>query len=284
MVDRQGSAPRILKWSAFSGDTFVKPILDRLSQKFRVLPLEAPGRADLLWFDWCDGMLVETLKHSDRLPPVIARLHSYEVNTEHPANVDWSKVSALIFVADHIREKAISKFDIKVPIIRTIPNGVDLDTFEPYKRVGWVGHSPEKKGANLFVRVVKESPPWCHFMVAGFGVEDYLRGALDDYLARVEFCGWVDDMPWFWGECDYVLSCSPWEGTCQSLLEGIAAGCIPIVPAEEWARRQFPSANVLHTPSDIRAILGRYMEDVPEQRLCLDQIDLLVEDVCPSAS
>ena len=117
--------------------------------------------SDLSWFEWCDRLVIE----ASRLPkvcPMICRLHSYEVFTDIPGQVDWVKIDDLIFVAPHIRDMALSKIPDLEQNVRThiIHNGVDLDTYGFSERrqgfnIAYVGYIHHRKNPSLLLQCLR---------------------------------------------------------------------------------------------------------------------------------
>jgi glycosyltransferase involved in cell wall biosynthesis len=299
----------VLKWIARPGESFIQPILERLRPQFTIKRVGEPGHADLFWHDWCDGHLVARTA-SPPSAPVIARLHSYEAFTPWPGQVKWGRVAALIFVADHVRERVLGKWEIEGPQILTIPNGFNKAKFTPRgrgprgKKIGWVGGITEKKGPELFaqvVRAVTDYDPKYRFFAAGDFQEERLKAYFDGVLnpGEVEFLGHLEDMPAFYRTMDYVLSTSPWEGTQQSVGEGIACGCIPLVHRWPGAEKVYPMALHWTAVDELVGHLRRYsttygplmdkmaleMRDgLTNVEHCLDRIEALVGRVLCLAS
>ena len=115
-----------------SGDTFIEPIMARLPyETAKLMSWPPPEIPDLLWIEWCDTAAVNITK-MPRFAPTIVRLHSYEAFVGWPGQVDWRKVDALVFVAEHVRDWVKEAHGIPDDV-RTviIPNGLDFERFYP---------------------------------------------------------------------------------------------------------------------------------------------------------
>ena len=67
-------------------------------------------------------------------------------------------------------------------------------------------------------------------------------------MEYVSFDGYQDDMPAYFSKYDIVLSCSDREGTHESVLQAMAAGCIPLI--RDWPLvKRFGGASTLY-PSE----------------------------------
>ena len=83
--------------------------------------------ADILFLEWMNEMAINVTK----LPvlkdkQVLIRCHSYEALAPYVQQITWSSVSAIIFVASHIRDivlKSIPKLPEMVEVF-VVPNGV----------------------------------------------------------------------------------------------------------------------------------------------------------------
>ena len=84
---------------------------------------------DIAWFEWCDQLIAEvTMK--PQLCNYICRLHSYEMFTDFPYQVDWNRVDKLIFVSDIVKDYTLKTFKIRPDIATVINNGVDVERFK----------------------------------------------------------------------------------------------------------------------------------------------------------
>jgi glycosyltransferase involved in cell wall biosynthesis len=252
---------RTIGWVAASGDSFVQPILAHLARQYRIVPVtDWPDPAvDLLWCDWCDEALVE-ITSKPRTCPLIARLHSYEAFAESGdllRRIDWSKVDALVFVAEHVRRHVRKHHQIAGPTLHTIRHGIDLDRFSPPpersrgRKVGWVGTVTSKKGPQLFVQAaaaLRRRDPAFEFHVVGAIAEERVEAYVEHLLALLDLAGSVhlhgavpsEEIPDLLRGMDYILSTSPWESTQLSVAQAVACGCIPLIHHWPGADEVYP--------------------------------------------
>ncbi len=270
----------VVGWIATGGETFIQPILAHLRETFAVKPVTRwpDPEVDLLWCEWCDERLIEVTA-KPKTCPIVARLHSYEAFRESGdfvARVNWSKVDALLFVAEHVKRFVLARYPVEGPEIHVIPNGVDLDRFAlPAgktwgKKVAWVGGITFKKGPELFVQAaaaLRAFDPEFEFHVAGELQQERYAAYFQHILPRlgldaaVRFHGSIPpgDMPAFFQSMDYVLSTSPWEGAQQSVAEGIASGCIPLVHDWPGAEQVYPflAGDLWRTTAELVEVVRR---------------------------
>ncbi|MCX6833500.1 MAG: hypothetical protein NT028_15485, partial [candidate division Zixibacteria bacterium] len=103
---------KIAFFASFS--TFLDPIMNDLRQDNEIRlfdnadPTEAQMRdlldwCDLAWLEWCDNLVIAASKMPKRCK-IICRLHSYEVFTGMPGQVDWSKIDHVVLVNRSVEE------------------------------------------------------------------------------------------------------------------------------------------------------------------------------------
>jgi len=277
------------------GDHFLKPIVER----FGMVEQAGDWTCDALFVEWA-YRLAKGLLHNPPFP-VIVRCHSFEAFQPELYATNWSNAAAVIFVAQHVLDYARERgFDH--PNVHLIPPGIDTDYFVPEPRplgkvVGFVGALNHKKGPMLLAQVIRaivERDSEFEFRLCGGPgdprFEAYFWHAVRDIRDNVTNLGRLEDMRPFYHGCDYVLSTSPWEGTAQSIGEGLASGCIPLVHAWPGADVQYPETVPFRTPEQAAKFAlwwqdrgPEYLEPVraalPTQADCLDAIGEVIEGV-----
>jgi glycosyltransferase involved in cell wall biosynthesis len=246
------------------GDSFLTPLLPALEQHYETRFITAgPGEdlaaaiawADIVWLEWCWDHAVWATRNA--IPfgkPCVVRLHSIEaLQTRYPAQMDWSRVTRLVTVAEDITEILLTNFPAiaaAVPI-QMIPNGIDMTRFRPGNpdrfRVGWVGHLEPKKNPMLLMQIAQQTfrrDPRFRFHVAGAFTDlrtaRYLR-AMQSALGLagvVRFEGHVADMPAWYEDKGVLLCTSMYESFGMNIGEAMAVGAFPVVHA-------FPGADLL---------------------------------------
>lgn len=223
--------------------------------------------ADTVMCEWCLGNAVFYSRNARPGQRIVVRFHRVEVETDFPAQVALDRVSAMVFVSDHVLDEAAARFGWPADRLAVIPNTVDRSALALPKlpgaefNLGLVGFVPRRKRIDLALDVLerlrehdtrfrllaKGSPPWDQDWV-------WRRGAERDYFERVyqrvdrspllrgavtfEPFGAV---PQFLQKVGFILSTSEHEGHQVGLAEGMASGAIPVVTARAGAREQYPA-------------------------------------------
>lgn len=224
--------------------------------------------ADLAWFEWCDNLLIEATKRNKKCP-IVCRLHSYEAFTDMPASVDWSKVDQLIFVNRSVEEIARPLINQSVPWT-VIHNGVDCEKFKipkskQYgKKIASVGYINYKKNPTLLLycfKKIHEYDPEYTFHVAGAHQDARIKLYFDNFLKEnplpITFYGWVNDMPNWYSDKDYIISTSLFESFHYSIAEGMASGLIPLIHNWFGVKYVYPGEYVFNDPDDCLELLKR---------------------------
>jgi glycosyltransferase involved in cell wall biosynthesis len=247
-------------------DSFLAPLLPALEQHYETRFVTAgPGKdlaeaiawADIVWLEWCwDHAVWATRNAIPPGKPCIVRLHSIEaLQTQYPSQIDWSRVTCLVTVAEDITDVLLTGFPAiagAVPI-QVIPNGIDLGRFRPGTpdrfRVAWVGHLEPKKNPMLLMQIAQRThqrDSRFSFHVAGAFTDlrtaRYLKsmqGALG-LAGVVWFDGAVADMPAWYADKGVLLSTSMYESFGMNIGEAMAVGAFPVVHSFPGADRLWP--------------------------------------------
>jgi glycosyltransferase involved in cell wall biosynthesis len=245
-------------------DSFLAPLIPALEQNYETRFIATgPGEelaaaiawADIVWLEWCWDHAVWATRNA--LPtgkPCIVRLHSIEaLQTSYPGQLDWSRVSRLVTVANDITDILLDRFPVIVGAvpIQVIPNGIDTARFRlctPDRfHIAWVGHLEPKKNPMLLMQIaqrIRQFDPRYTFHVAGSFTDlrtgRYLREMQQTLRlgGTVNFCGQVEDMPTWYADKGILLSTSMYESFGMNIGEAMAVGAFPVV-------HHFPGANLL---------------------------------------
>ena len=225
---------------------------------------------DVAWVDWCDQLLI-AITQLPKTKPIIARLHSYEVFSDMPKQVNWSKVDHLVFVNDIVQErfKQLVK-DCPSPQ-SIIYNGVNLDKFqippdkEYGKKVAYVGEINYKKNPILALQCFREihrHDIGYSFHVAGVFEDPRIKMYWDYFVERhglpVVEDGYVEDMPAWYADKDYILSSSIFESFQYAVAEGMACGLLPLIHQWPGADDIYNPATTFCTPDECVKLLRAY--------------------------
>jgi len=223
--------------------------------------------ASTILCEWCVGNAVWHAAHRRDGQRVVVRLHRMEVETPYPAELDLERVDALVFVADHVRERACRRFGWAADErMHVIPNSVDLGRLDQPKlpgaefALGVVGFAPAFKRLDRaldllervraaderFVLRCKGHLPWELPGVLNRPADRAFFERLFDRIAHapllrdaVHFEPFGDDVADFLSEAGWIVSVSDDEGHAVGLAEGMAARCAPVIVERPGARSQY---------------------------------------------
>jgi len=254
-------------------DNFIDPIIEGLSSDYTVRKFvvrtkwdifNAIDYGDIIFFEWANEVAVIGTNYKKiEGKKVIIRLHSYEIFTDFPKQINWDVVDRLIFVAPHIREilNELSPGIIDKVKNEVIYNGVDIDKI-PFKKretgfnVAWVGFINYKKNPQMALQIMKKLVDidkryllhiagsyqdlrykvYLEHMIKEMGLQD-----------NVVFYGWIDDMEDFWKGMDYLLHTSIHEGHSLAITEAMARGIKPVIHNFRGARELYPDIDIFNT-------------------------------------
>lgn len=266
---------------------FLGDIVARLSKKNKITVSDEQRpeqlrqlmqQADLVWLEWCDQTAI-TVSKLPKTCPIVCRLHSYELFSDWPSQVNWTAIDHLVFVSTAVQELVARWHRVSVPQT-VILNGVDCARFTippgktMNKRIASVGYINYKKNPALLLHAfhaIHDYDPAYTLHIAGEHQDPRLVLYLEHYLRRhplpVHFDGWVKDMPAWYADKSYVISTSLFESFHYSIAEGMASGLLPLVHDWFGADRLYPEQALFALPHDCRDLIKRYEQsDVTQLR------------------
>ncbi|MFH1893699.1 MAG: glycosyltransferase [Candidatus Zixiibacteriota bacterium] len=227
--------------------------------------------ADLAWFEWCDQLLIQATK-LHKTCKIICRLHSYEAFTQMPAEVDWTKIDRLILVNQNVAD-VLNEFHNIVVKKEIIHNGVDLNKFTiPNgktfgKKICSLGYINYKKNPGLLLycfKAIHDYDPEFEFFIAGRHQDPRIKIYFDHMIKRLDLPihlqDWVEDVPAYLKDKDFVISTSLFESFHYSIAEGMASGLLPLVHAWPGAENVYPEEYLFNTPDECVTLLDRLMK------------------------
>lgn len=224
-------------------------------------------RSEIVFVEWGSYASVWATKYVDSSKKIIVRVHSFEVFSPLIYFVNWSRVSHLIFVAEHVRSILVEQLPQLAQIPFSILSNINqFSAFELPKKddakytLGMAVFNDSNKdpifALKILVELLRKDSRW-KLRLAGrpfkpgpWEVENrYMmffysfinRNGLGD---RVIFDGYQDNMPEWYRGVGFILSCSVREGTHESLLEGIASGSVPVIRDWPMVKRYKAAATV----------------------------------------
>lgn len=218
------------------------------------------SRADIVICEWALGNAVWYSSHLQAHQKLHIRVHGQEVNLEYFSKMDFSKISSINFVSQHLLDDGL----LKQPMIprekcHVIPNYVLCEKLDRPKldgaefNIGLIGIVPKMKRLDkaldileevrkkdsryrLFIKGKKpEEYSWMKNRPGemAFYHEQYSRIDNSKWLkGAVFFDGFGSDMATWYQKIGYVLSTSEHESFHLSVADGAASGSIPKII--EW--------------------------------------------------
>lgn len=151
-----------------------------------------------------------------------------------------NSVDRFVAISEAVKENLISR-GAEAEMIEIIPSGVDRELFNLMDRqetefftIGCACALERNKGVELILKSLvllnKNLTGW-KCKIAGTGPDRDMLEKLAISLGlgdKVEFCGFVDDMPKFYKSLDVYVLASRSEGLGSSLIEAGACGALPV--------------------------------------------------------
>lgn len=216
---------------------------------------------DIAWFEWCDNLLIEATR-MPKVCKIVCRLHRYEAHTDYPSAVQWDKVDRLIMVSETIKDDLLLRFPIETPI-SIVHNGLNLSKF-PFqdsrqygKKVAYVGYIKPVKNPALMIQcfyALKQYDPEFTFHIAGehqdIAHQLYFKDMLKRLDITVEYAGWVNNVPGWLADKDFITSFSIIESFQYSVAEGMALGLFPLVHTWRGCEQFYPERSFFRTSEE----------------------------------
>ena len=231
------------------------------------------SQADIIFCEWCLGNAVWYSQHKLPHQKIIVRLHLQELKLQYIDQTDWENVSALILICPFNYNLVREKYPFLKEKAVLIYNPIDCIALDQPKlpgaefNLGLMGISPMRKAPHLAVKIlnrmkkidrrytlyIKGKPPWEYDWLWKQPVERaYYEKLCEDikrspYTNSIIFETYGDDVPLWFTKIGFILSTSDFEGSHQSVAEGMASGAIPIIRNWEGADLLYPQRFVFST-------------------------------------
>lgn len=215
--------------------------------------------SDAVWIEWGNELAVAITRHLAELlrtKRVYLRIHSYEVLDDICFGIDFTPVTDLVFVANHIRELFLAKQHRPAGArIHTLPNCVNVrrfasteppDTREGIALLATMNFKKDPMVAlHAYASYVHAGGSEKLYVAGGFqqiryeiGFKNFLtKNNLDE---RVSLVGWIDNVSEWLASKRFILCSSLQEGHPVGLLEAMAAGVHPLIYSWYGAERIYP--------------------------------------------
>ena len=189
--------------------------------------------------------------------------------------VRWAAArSAAVITVSQALARKMKNLAIASPVLEVIPNGVDLEKFQPRNReesqrrlgvrgkvIATVGHLLDDKGHHLAVEALARLPEACLLIVGDGPRKTHLEKLAVTYgvADRVRIIGHLphDEMPYLYSAADMLVLASVREGMPNVILESLACGTRVIATDTGGIREivQSIDAGVLITDRSAKGLL-----------------------------
>lgn len=233
-----------------------------------------------------NGCFVLTL-HATQPKTQVAALQRLEHLYEHTlGRFTVSTADAVIALDENVRNH-VMRYGTYGKKINLIPNGVDIERFEPGSdnpshlfQIGYIGNLVYRKGVHDLIQAVSQLPITVPFQlnIVGDGPEyHYLQSLCHQYRVEqsVSFLGALDKnaIPNFLHELDVLVLPSLSEGMPTVVLEAMASG-VPVIATDVGATKTLIDSEDMgllvppQTPQAISQVLSRfYFEKKTRQKV-----------------
>lgn len=263
--------------------------------------LEMLAWADVIVAEWTLGNAVFYAQHKRPAQRLITRFHLQERTTAYPAEVDYNKVDAVVFVGKCIMDECVARFGIPVDKALVVGNFVDVKRYDRPKllgsefNLGIIGIVPARKRLDLAVDTlaqllqrddrytlhVKGPSPASYSWLMGRVAERHYYTRLfseinsSNLRHRVIFDPPGDDVHEWLQQIGFILSPSDYESFHMAIAEGMSSATIPIVWNWEGSQNIYPTIPVISDPVQAARLIERMRASRAGRRLATQSQDFI---------
>ncbi|GAA0247483.1 glycosyltransferase [Marinomonas primoryensis] len=230
--------------------------------------------SDIFFVDWLNHNTNWVLENVSDDKKIIVRIHSYEVLSFFPVTINFGRIDGLIFISEGIKDMFLELWgwllpnDILIDVLDNIRSKKrislenEVSTKKRNKTIGMMQYADSVKGFrfafDVFKGVYKVDPEFklllCGKTLAEIDSEENIN--IQNEIKQlpegvVQELGYIKDIDSFFRKVGYMLSTSEREGSHESIIEGMAYGCVPII--RNWpilapfngAKRAFPMCDII---------------------------------------
>ena len=242
--------------------------------------------ADIVFCEWALGNSVWFSRHKRPGQLLVVRMHFQEYQAGLPflGQMDWDAVDAFVVICPAARDYMMEHYPSVKDRLHLLYNPLDIfGRFSvqryPYSdfTLGYLGMVPFRKRPDLALDIFERcsaADSRFHLRIKGKRPQDYkwMLSRKDEMAHYAAFDASLEKSPhrnavhfdefdpepgrWY-AQCGFILSTSDYEGSHQSVAEGMAQGCIPVIRDWEGASPLYPSRYLWHETSEAaKAILS----------------------------
>ncbi len=265
---------------------FLQPVIDRLHERYSVrfenkFDPDHVGDADLIWCDWADYNAVAVARYQGKVKKIL-RVHSYEAYSSFVNSFDVNAFDKIVFVAKHTAHFLLNRLSLfGAPEVRDkieiIPNGVDMSEFTIPKNktannnIAFAGNLKCGKGVQLLVMLANELREYNFYVAGTFQDLDLQEYYYKNIPGNVYTYAWQNDLNSFFADKTYVLSCSVRESNHLTVMQGMAAGLMPLVHNWVGADDLYPQQYLWKTITELRNLLETVRPDPTAHRVFISE-------------
>ena len=237
--------------------------------------------ADIVFCEWGLANAVWYSQNLDKDKRLVVRIHLQEINERarrFPPKINMENVDATLFVAKHVKERAMEMFDWQNPGLYVIPNYVNTERLnvpkvkEATKQIGILGVVPMRKRmdrALKLLELIRKNDSEFKLSIKGRLPKDYpwmLAGRKEEleYYEKqfgqiennpnlsenVSFEGYTNTISEWYAKVGFVLSPSDFESFHYTIADGVASGALPIIWPWEGSDDIYPSEWIVDNTKD----------------------------------
>ena len=264
--------------------------------------------ADIVFCEWGLANAVWYSQNLDKDKRLIIRIHLQEINErarKFPPEINMENVNATLFVAKHVKEKAMEMFDWQKSGMHVVPNYVNTERLnvpkikEAARKIGILGVVPMRKRmdrALKLLELLRESNSEYKLSIKGRLPKDYpwmLAGRKEEleYYEKqfnaiennprlsenVSFEGYTNTISEWYRKVELVLSPSDFESFHYTIADGVASGALPIIWPWEGSEDIYPEEWIVKDTQDAgKRILDFYKNG--NKRKIISENKKIIED------
>lgn len=186
----------------------------------------------------------------------------------------YRRYEAVAAISPAVQEALEARLPIPRPLIKVLPNGVELSRFASSRPRAWTGEGDflvvmaarfnAQKDQATVLRALALLPTRFRCAFAGAGEEEAPMKALCESLglsSRVEFLGIRRDIPDILSKAQAYVQSSHWEGFGLAAIEGMAAG-LPVLASDVPGLAELVKGTGLVFPAGDEKALAKALEDL----------------------
>lgn len=236
---------------------------------------------DLAWFEFCENSMIRASHENDELwnvvegqikdKIIICRVHDLDYWTGNCNVVTWDWVTHVVYIADHIRKRAILDRPQLEPKHSLIKHGIDLDKYILRKdrtvgKIAWIGNVNWMKQPEFALQLMADLPRNMELHMVGRGWRTWDVAWREQFIGynhlNVFFYDSVPEINDFLEDKQFLLSTSVKEGFGFAIGEAMVKGIKPLIRSFYGSYDVWPEKLIWNDVEGLkRLILEPYTEE-----------------------